>query len=169
MSGEKKLSVLSRGFSDLRFSIGRIDRDEINHLVTQTRGSFSSPRFRARYFNQDNLLWVKREIRHLAPAEPGVAQYTAYDFGASLAAESGAGRGLFLFRAEVWDPERKRPQGPNDTRLVLITDLGVLVKRNRDGSQTSSCNPSPRALPVRRRNGPGPGQERCRRRRRADR
>jgi len=135
MSGEKKLSVLSRGVSDLQLSIGRIDRDQINHLVTQTRGSFSSPHFQSRYFDQDNLIRVKREIRHLAPAEPGVARYAAYDFSASLAAESGAGRGLFLFRAESWDPEQERPQPPNDTRLVLITDLGVLVKHNRDGSQ----------------------------------
>ena len=48
--------------------------------------------------------------------------------------EGGARHGVFLFTVESWDPVRKRGTGVEDRRLLLVTDLGLVVKRNADRS-----------------------------------
>ena len=44
LSGERKLSVLSRGLPAIKYEIARVPAAAINHLVSQTRGDFQNPR-----------------------------------------------------------------------------------------------------------------------------
>lgn len=134
LSGEKKLSVYARDIEAVRFEIGRVLPDEINHLMSQTSGDITSPYFTNYQFNQDNISERFTEIRQLRREEPGKTQYASFDFSRYLKSDTGVNRGLFFFRVEGWDPEKKRPTGKSDKRLILITDLGVLVKDNADGT-----------------------------------
>ena len=43
--------------------------------------------------------------------------------------------GVFFVRAQGWDPQRRQLLGAGDERLILVTDLGVLVKRAVDGTE----------------------------------
>src|SRR5207302_4992747 len=45
LSGERKLSIRSRGLADIEYEIARVATNQINHLVSQTEGKFQSPRF----------------------------------------------------------------------------------------------------------------------------
>ena len=45
LSGERKLSILSRGVEQLEFRLARVTPSSINHLVSQSEGSFQSPVF----------------------------------------------------------------------------------------------------------------------------
>jgi uncharacterized protein YfaS (alpha-2-macroglobulin family) len=136
ISGEKKLSILSRDVEAIRFEIARVLPGQINHLVTQSSGNFKSPYFRNYNFNQDNITELFTETRTLASAGEGVAQYSAFDFSKYLhpVGSSGSKRGLFFFKVEGWDPESERTTGIEDKRFILITDLGILVKDNADDS-----------------------------------
>src|SRR5690606_25940551 len=76
------------------------------------------------------------------------AQYEAVDLGKYLDDNAGDRRGVFLLRVQAWNPDTDRPldYAPEawnqtlgaklaDARLLVVTDLGMVVKRSVDGSQ----------------------------------
>lgn len=133
LAGDRRLSVLSRGVQAIRFQIGRVLPNQVNHLVSQSGGRFQQPRFDDWRFGMDNLAERFEETVTLASEDPGKTQYSGLELGRYLGGE-GAPRGLFFLKAEGWDTLTKRPVGIEDGRLVLVTDLGILVKDNRDHS-----------------------------------
>lgn len=132
LRGEKRVSIYARDIDAVRFSIGRIVPDDINHLVTQTRGDIRSPEFLNYEFNEDNISERFTEVREFGQVEPGKAQYGTFDFTRYLTTDKETNRGMFFLKVESWDPKEKRTTGKRDKRLILITDLGVLVKDNAD-------------------------------------
>lgn len=137
MSGEKKLSIISRDVDAIRFVVGRVIPDQINHLVSQSGGDIRNPSFRNWNFGEDNITEKFTSIRALNKMEYGKTQYSSFDLSGYLAGDGGRGgkRGLFFFSTEGWDPVRNRPTGVSDKRLILVTDLGLVVKNSRDGGR----------------------------------
>ena len=130
---EEKLSVLVRGLSAVKFNIARVLPDAINNLVTQTAGDFDNPYFINSSFNQDNISEISTEIQPFDASDPAKAQYTAIDFNKYLTAHtSGGPLGLFLLQADGWDPKLNTALSVQNSRLILITDMGLLVKDNTD-------------------------------------
>ncbi len=135
LSGQKKVSVLSRDIEGIRFEIGRVLPGQINHLVSQSSGQFSSPYFRGYSFDENNIVERFHEIKTLRKLPHGKAQYAAFDFASYISPPGeSTNRGLFFFKAEGWDPRRNRSIGVSDERLILVTDLGLLVKDSSDGT-----------------------------------
>lgn len=134
LAGEKKVSVMTRDLPAIRFEIGRVLASQINHLVSQTGGHFAHPEFSNYLFNEDNLVERSYEVRSLEAAGKGKAQYAAYDFAPLLGEGDATRRGLFFFAVAGWDRARNYAIGPRDSRLILVTDLGLLVKDSADGS-----------------------------------
>ncbi len=133
LSGEKKLSLYSLGERAVRLEIGRVRPSELNNLASQTEGDFSNPHFQGYSFGQDNITERFEEVRDFGKVEPDRLHFFAYDFTPRLQAPgSGTRNGLFFLRAEGWDVKNKRATCGADTRFILITDLGVLVKENAD-------------------------------------
>ncbi|MEP6701528.1 MAG: alpha-2-macroglobulin [Betaproteobacteria bacterium] len=134
LSGEKKLSVLARDIEGIRYEVGRLLPQQLQHLVTQAPGgSFANPQF-AYNFDESNITERMTQIIELGKQPPGKPQYQSLDLSRYLEAEGGR-RGVFLLRAESWDPRAKRTTGAIDKRLIVVTDLGILVKRSVDDSQ----------------------------------
>ncbi len=134
LSGEKKLSVVMRDIEGLRFEIGRLLPQQIQHLVSQAQaGSFSKPEFSFN-FDETNITERFSQVLELPKQPPGKPQYQSLDLARYLEADGGR-RGVFLLRAESYDPAAKRATGAIDKRLVVVTDLGILVKRSVDDSQ----------------------------------
>jgi len=131
LSGEHTLSVLSRDVEAIRISIGQVRPGQLNHIVAQSSGSFTNPYFRGG-LSGASFAEYTREVRSLADVGRGVAQYSSYDFGPLMTGEN-KGRGLFFFEAQAWDPKLERATGVRDQRLILVTDLGVVVKREASG------------------------------------
>ena len=172
LSGEKKISILTRNVPALKIEVSRLLPGSVSHLVSQTQGNFSDPAFWNQYgqsaFGFDDLSEVFNDVRVL-PADPtGKNQYTVFDF-APLLASGALPHGLFWFKVQGWDPTTKSPVGTeapeiqyrpaggmrrhhhrqqyysqppqetgqeygSDERLVLLTDLGLVVKDSADGS-----------------------------------
>jgi alpha-2-macroglobulin len=134
LSGGRKLSVLARNLRAVEIELARLLPGSVAHLASQTDGTFQQPEFNDWRFDEYNLAEVFREVRALAPAAPGDPQYEAVDFGAALS-QGGPPRGLFQLRVSGWDPvERKRIDGIESRRIVVVTDLGFLVKDALDGT-----------------------------------
>lgn len=133
LSGDKKLSYYALGEEHVRIELGRVRAGHVSHLASQTQGDFSNPSFQSWSFGADNITERFEEVRPLPRRDPGRLQFDAVDLSTFLKAPDGSARlGLFFVRVEGWDRANKRPTGAADTRFVLVTDLGVVVKENAD-------------------------------------
>jgi uncharacterized protein YfaS (alpha-2-macroglobulin family) len=149
LSGAKTLNVLSRDVPAMRVEVSRLLPKQLQHLMTQTRGNLSSPEFQNWAISADNLSERYSKVERFPKLKPGAAHYTALDLAPYLKSEGGERRGVFLLKLEAWDADNNRAvyapktnewgnsyDAPvSETRLIVITDLGLLVKRNLDGAQ----------------------------------
>lgn len=138
LSGEKKLAVLARDLPGLRIEIGRVLPGQLQHWVSQNSGDFSKPNF-SENFGPDNL--TERFERKLSlSSEPGKPHYESIDLGEYLKGHVER-QGVFLLTVRRYDPKHDTggvDQEEGDLveqRLVLVTDLGVVVKKSNDGTQ----------------------------------
>jgi uncharacterized protein YfaS (alpha-2-macroglobulin family) len=135
LSGERKLSIRSRGVPLIKFEIDRVLSTEINHLVSQTEGEFQAPEFKHASFDQDNISRIAREDQTINLQNKWKANYSAFDFSRYLQkpSDGGSERGLFFIKARGWDPATKKYiKGATSSRFILVSDLGLLVKKNAD-------------------------------------
>ncbi|MGB4100762.1 MAG: alpha-2-macroglobulin [Alphaproteobacteria bacterium] len=160
LGGEKKVSVYALGAGKLRFKLHRVLTRDIGHLVSQTEGAFSDPNFSYGNFSQDNLSEVFTQEVTLPNDNPRQPQFTAFDFAPFLTAvtdgKSGFfkgkpnGKGLFFITIEAVGKDKKGQEVvvATDRRFVLLSDLGLVVKTNRDRSHTAFVQSVLTGLPV---------------------
>ncbi len=134
LSGEKKVSLYARDVEAVRYELGRVLPGQLHHLVSQNNGNFQSPEFYSARFSSENITEAFTEVIKLPKVAHGKPQYTSVDLGDYLEGKRDEKRGLFFLKVESWDAARKINTGKIDNRLVLVTDLGLLVKDNSDGS-----------------------------------
>lgn len=151
LSGDKTLSLFARNVPAIRVEVGRLLPRQLHHLVTQTGDRFDVPHFNSWSFEASNITERFEKIVRLqtsAGANSAEAHYEALDLSEYLTRDaSGERRGVFMLRVQAWDPQNNRPiidigdhwnsaRGQlSDARLIVITDLGLLVKRSVDGTQ----------------------------------
>lgn len=138
LRGERRVSVVSRNVPRARLEIARVLPEQIQHLVFNNQGSYAKPHM----YNLDADSLVEREERRLTlPAEdPAKAHYEGVDLGAYLKPNR---RGVFLLSLRTMsDGDAERPSeetladeagSEEDSRLVVLTDLGIAVKQGLDG------------------------------------
>ncbi|MEQ1516597.1 MAG: alpha-2-macroglobulin, partial [Usitatibacteraceae bacterium] len=177
MSGEKKVAIMVRDLPGVKMEVGRILPMQLQHLVTQTEGNFDKPQFTGS-FSIENLAERFEKTIALPRLKQGKAHYEALNLGEYLKKDGVDKRGIFLLRVQGYDPklarrpakkdEQEETADPDavenegtqngedetkvsdreDTRLLLVTDLGILVKRSLDGSQDVFVQSIATGLPV---------------------
>jgi len=139
LSGEKKVSILSRGVEEIEYTISRVPADEINHLVSQTDGNFENPTFDSDNFNEADMARITRENQTIAAPDHLKPSYSTFDFGTHLTPATDGGpelQGLFFLEVKARDPKTKKYlDSVGERRFILVTDLGILVKENSDESR----------------------------------
>jgi uncharacterized protein YfaS (alpha-2-macroglobulin family) len=131
LSGQRKVSVFVRDVPGLRFEVARVLSEQIHHVFTFNSGSFSKPSLQYP-ITQENLAEIEVETRPVT-APVGKPVYETLDLGKYLDGSTGQRRGLFFVKVESWSPETKQTMGEIDSRLVLVSDLGILSKETADG------------------------------------
>ena len=166
LSGERKLAVLARDLPGVQMEIGRVLPGQLQHLVTQSNGSFKDLSFNNDYLDSDNLSerFERKIPLHLTP---GKAHYEALDLSEYLG-KDGDKRGVFLLTVRGYQPPKNETQDETseaiadqearnypqnveslqDKRLVLVTDLGLIAKKELDGSQVVYVQSIHSGLPV---------------------
>ncbi len=138
LNGERKLSVRSRGLGAIEYEIARVATTQINHLISQTEGEFQHPRFQVSdLFNEENISRIALEHQGIALENKWKANYSAFDFSEHLRkpADGGSERGLFFVTARGWDSATKKSiKAVKDSRFILVTDVGILTKKNANGT-----------------------------------
>lgn len=155
LNGERKLSLQSRGVPFLRVNMARVPARQVNHLVVMTEGDFANPYFTmGDNFDESNIAHFLRQVQPVAMKNEYQACYSMIDFASALQApdssDADASRGLFFLTAEGVEPvenSKKSMEGDDvqddwqvmdqasTKRFVLVTDLGLMVKKNADGSR----------------------------------
>ena len=149
-TGRKKVSLMSQGIDQVQFRIGRVQPDQLNHLVSQSNGDLTNVRFRNYLFSEENIVENYYETETLKAGHPGEANYFSFDFSNYLQpkAMGKVRNGIFFFEVMEWDQQRNRPGSLRDKRLIMISDLGVLVKDGRDDSHDLFVQSISTGLPV---------------------
>jgi hypothetical protein len=129
LTGNRRLTLTSRGVSTVRIDIQQIHEGELNHLASQTGGDIRNPWFRGG-FSADNISSLTTRFIDVNPGHPRDLVFATLDLTPFL--DRG---GLFLVGVQGWDRSSERPVGSSDRRMALVTDLGLLAKTNADGSQ----------------------------------
>lgn len=134
MSGERKVPLFGRDIESIRVEIGRLLPNQLQHMISQNTGSFQNPDFSNYRFTPDNLTERFTDEMEMPNLGHGKAQYAAVNLGKYFDRKGESRLGLFFLKVESWDPKKKESTGQSDQRLILLTDLGVLVKDNVDHS-----------------------------------
>jgi hypothetical protein len=133
LSGEQTLQLLSRGVKGVRVKLHKLLPEQLNHLISQTGGDISQPYFQHYNFNESNISSVQQHTYTVNTVAANQASYQALVLTPYL---QQAGMGLFFIELSEFDPAQPENEGQQlDKRLVLVTDLGLLVKHNSDSSQ----------------------------------
>ncbi|WP_397470969.1 alpha-2-macroglobulin [Rheinheimera sp.] len=133
LSGEQKLQLLSRGVKGVRARLFKLLPDQLNHFISQTGGDISQPYFQNYNFDESNISSVYEKTFTLANSHAKQANYLALDLKPYL---EKAGMGMFFIQLSEFNPARPKDEGEQlDKRVVLVSDLGLLVKHNSDSSQ----------------------------------
>ena len=142
LSGPRKLLLLTRDVPALRVELGRLLPDQLQHLVTQSGGDFAHPSFSHYQFDEANIAERFVDIVRVPMLPAGAANYQSLDLGPYLNKPGANRQGIFFLKVQAYDPQHKRVIQPNgtdgaveDTRLIVMTDLGLIAKKSVDGSQ----------------------------------
>lgn len=150
MNGQKKLNVFTRDLPGIKVEVGRLLPGQLQHLVTQSGGALDSLSWSNYQFDESNVTESLGKVITLPQVARGQAQYTALDLAPFLAQGAETKRGVFFLRLRGFDPKtqnfidapiNQEGEGSgyeattSDTRLIVITDLGLVVKRNKDQSR----------------------------------
>ena len=150
MSGQKKLNVFARDLPGIKVEVGRLLPGQLQHLITQSGGALDALSWNGYSFDESNVTESLGKVITLPQVARGQAQYTALDLAPFLAQGAETKRGVFFLRLRGFDPKtqnfidapiNQEGEGSGyeastaDTRLIVVTDLGLVVKRNKDQSR----------------------------------
>jgi hypothetical protein len=167
LSGDRKVGFLARDVSHVEVEIGRVLPNQLQHIGPQM-WDFGKPFVNPQLTNTVVERFVTlRDFSGMAAGKPA---YDSIDLGRYLAGKSGTNRGLFLLRLRGVNPPPKgaaaqdegdagegigenEPEeipgtGIEDTRLILVTDLGFIVKQAKDGTRDVFVQSIRTGLPV---------------------
>ena len=140
LRGERRVSVVARNVANARLEIGRVLPEQLQMLVSSNEGRFQEPSMWR--IDEDQLVERFEETLALPTNDPAKASYRGVDLGGYFSAQQ---RGVFLLslrqmtedEAQLTSRERldRNAGTQSDTRLVVLTDLGVLSKRELDGKR----------------------------------
>ena len=133
LNGERKLSVSSRGVDELEYRLARVNPGEINHLVSQSEGSFASPVFNSDNFGESDLAETIVRRESIANTDAAQRNYSSFDFS-EFVNGGGANEGkLGLFILHLYG--RKTGNNPGyyeqDGQVLRDKDLANAQQQQR--------------------------------------
>ncbi len=128
LSNKHEIGFVSRGVNEINITVARINEDNLNHLATQTNGDFASPYFINYNFDENNMAEIFTKKLNINTTHPEAANYSSLDLNEYLADK----KGVFLIKAR--GKSEYDTFSREDVRLVIMTDLGIVVKDDVNGT-----------------------------------
>ena len=147
LNGERKINVQSRSLDHLRYTVARVQTSAINHLVSQTRGSFESPRFSGG-FGFSNVSSYEQSVQPIVKSGEYGVNYSSFDFSPLLqASQPGATPAHGLFQLTVEGVRPRTPAdgvaaaGASDQDWVSVSPVRVRHRGNRHRRDSATSYP----------------------------
>jgi hypothetical protein len=142
LAGDKKVGFLVRDVERVQVEVGRVLPNQLQHLAPQM-WDFAKPQLGELEDSIVERFYATRDYRGQKPGKP---TYDNIDLSQYLQDKSGNKRGLFLLhirsvprrrgaQEDEGGDESYNPDRIEDARLILVTDLGFIVKQSNDGSR----------------------------------
>ena len=144
LRGDKKIGYVTRDVDYVQVEVGRLLPNQLHHLSARMF-NYAKPNFEDELTDSvTDRFTFDRDYRSKAPGKP---TYDSVDLTKYLQTSPQGGRGLFFLRIyrkppppepsangeAVVEPEWDRYSGAQDARLILVTDMGLIVKLAKDG------------------------------------
>jgi uncharacterized protein YfaS (alpha-2-macroglobulin family) len=148
LDGERKVGFVARAIDGVKIEVGRLLPNQLHHLVDANYGSFVQPEVSGSLM--DRLVERRAEKRAIAAAAPGKPVYDSVDLNTYLREQTHSKLGVFLVKLSGLKKKDNPVAGnslnedpydeysyndAHDTRLLVITNLGLIEKRALDGSR----------------------------------
>ena len=156
LAGDKKVGFLVRDVDAVQVEVGRVLPNQLQHLAPMM-WNFSKPELGGL---EDSIVERFSATRDYSGQKPGKPTYDSIDLGQYLMDNAQNQRGLFLLHirsvpraktpqeTQEGGDENNAPDSIEDTRLILVTDLGFIVKQSNDGSRDVFVQSLHRGEPV---------------------
>ena len=143
MAGDKKVGFLVRDVGKVQVEVGRVLPNQLQHLAPQM-WDFSKPQLGGL---EDEIVERFTATRDYRGQKPGKPTYDSIDLSQYLLDKGQNKRGLFLLHIRPAPAEKSSQENEEagnktedtdsveDTRLILVTNLGFIVKKSNDGSR----------------------------------
>ncbi len=128
LKGNHQVSFLTRGIDNLKVEVAQISAENLNHLATQTGGDFAHPFFMNYNFTENNIARIYEKNLPINQQKSGVASYASVNLDEYFQNK----KGIFILRAVGFSGGDYSSN--IEKRLIVITDLGIVVKDNADES-----------------------------------
>ena len=157
LTGDRKVGFLSRDVETVNVEIARVLPNQLHHLAPQM-WDFSRPALHDNL--EDSLVERFTTTRDYRGKQPGKPTYDTIDLGQYLDDTTRGQRGLFVIHlrargtlrqtSDDFEEEGETDDGEalEDMRLILVTDLGFIVKEAKDGSRDVFAQSIRTGLPV---------------------
>ena len=140
LRGERRVSIAARNVPGLRLEVARVLPGALHQLVQNNNGDYANPSFD--YIAEDSLVERQEKRLEFANSDPSKTHYEGIDLGNFI---DPVKRGVFLLSLrtlDAYDVGRTPQQtladdagSERDRRLVVLTDLGVVLKRELGGQR----------------------------------
>jgi alpha-2-macroglobulin len=140
LGGDRKIGYMARDVDRIEVAVGRVLPNQLHHLGAAL-WDYSNPNFGNDI--EDRIVEKFTTTRDFGAAEPGKPSYDSVDLTPYLLDRSGR-HGLFLLHLRSLPDRpgrgananrRRDPSEIRDARLVLVTDLGFVIKLAKDGTR----------------------------------
>ena len=134
LAGERNLGIMARGGVDTAYiNMYKIKSHELNHLISQTYDLFSNDlEFKSWSFNAYDMSVVFQKKISFANTSLKHTNYASVDLGDYLNRGGADKTGIFIVRT---GPDEYAAEH-SDMRLIMLTDLGIIRKKNLDETST---------------------------------
>lgn len=127
LSGDKTLTFSTRGINSIDVSVGKlVNEDQLQHIIVGTySGGLKNSSFSGSTFSEENFATFRNQKISLANSSPKDTNYASINLGDYTDARMG----LYFVKASG--------RGVSSvSRIILVTDIGILRKTNNDRSST---------------------------------
>ena len=139
LTGSKQLSLVSRNLNKITYQIHQIRPEHVNHLIPALVYEFTKPDIYD--IRPDRIAERFTGDIPLINKNPQKTQFSSIDLGAYL---SGSKKGLFLISVQSKDSTAY----VDDRRFIILSDLGLIVKKTVSGGYEVFVQNVSTGLPV---------------------
>jgi uncharacterized protein YfaS (alpha-2-macroglobulin family) len=136
LKGEKKIPIFTRNMQGYQLEINRVIPSQLQHLISfNLNWQFGQVLLE---YGVDKYSFTEQFIynKTLPKTNGGKVFYDGADLSGYLSKNSKDTKGVFLITLSSWDPkdERVLDYGLGGSRMIVVTDLGIIAKGSIDKS-----------------------------------